>query len=283
MNTSPRPWPTLLLAVAVLPGCSSQATVTPLPTTAAKTERSVAATHPAPRAMPGDTAPDKPQDPADDSPPLEPPLPDTVPPGVKRAEIGKHVWFETAGEHRRVRVEASVCLRRGNYGLEFLLSRPFKAYESLLATEAEAKTIHAALLVTGAKPGSPVHFEPGKVKPPTGTPIQISLEYTQNGKLVTIPAQRWVRDTQTKKDATLNWVFAGSRETEDFDDPKKKRYAANDDGAYICLINLPTAMMDLTASTPGNPENRAFEPFTERIPAEKTRVIVILEPIRDKK
>jgi hypothetical protein len=203
-----------------------------------------------------------------------------VPPGVKRSALGKHVWLETEGQRRRVRVEASVCLRQGGYGLEFLLSKKFKAYESVLSTEADAQLIHAALVTAGAVPGSPVRFDP-QFKPPSGSQVKVTLEYEDHGKVVRVPAGHWVRDVKTKQELDSEWVFAGSRLWPNPDgDDKPKLYAANGEGAYVCVINLPTAMLDLPIRNDrGATENRAFEPFTEHIPEIDTPVVVVFEPV----
>jgi len=203
---------------------------------------------------------------------------------IKKSELGKHVWLETEGTRRRVRVDAWVCLRRGAYGLECLLCRSkTKEHESILATAADAQVIHTALVAAGADPGSPARFDP-QFRPPTGSRIKITLEYEEQGKLGTVPAGRWIRDVATKKELDTDWVFAGSLLWPNPDGPDKpKQYAAQGDGAYVCVINVPTAMLDLTVHTPSAPETRAFEPFTEHIPAVDTRVTVIFEPVSEKK
>lgn len=202
-----------------------------------------------------------------------------APPGVKRSALGKHVWLETDGQRRRVRVEALVCLRRGVYGLECLLCRnKTKEHESILATTADAQLVHTALVAAGAEPGAPVRYDP-EYAPPSGSRIKVTLEYEDRGKLVSVPAGYWVRDVKTKKELDSDWVFAGSRLWPHPDgDDKPKLYAANGDGAYVCVINGPTAMLDLPIHTLGAIENRAFEPFTEHIPEEGTRVVVVFEP-----
>jgi hypothetical protein len=205
-------------------------------------------------------------------------------PEVKRSEMGRHVWMETEGDRRRVRVEAKVCLRKGEYGLECLLCRAkTKDYESVLATSADAQVIHTALIAAGANPGSPVHFEQGGFTPPTGSRIKIRLEYEDKGKVVNVPAGHFLRDVKTKKEPDADWVFAGSLLWPNPDgNDKPKIYGANTDGAYICVINVPTAMLDLPIHTPTNPENRSFEPFTENIPEVGTAVVLILEPVEAK-
>src|SRR5437667_6987199 len=77
----------------------------------------------------------------------------------KRVDVGKNVHFEKAGDQRRVIVDAYVCLREGQ--LEQLLTRKQgKEHESILAADVDARHIHAALLLAGAKAGSTVTFEP---------------------------------------------------------------------------------------------------------------------------
>lgn len=211
----------------------------------------------------------------------EPLIPATAKP------LGPHVYFERVpeGDVRRVYVEAAVCLREGEYGLEFLLCRKAtKEHESVLHTEADARVIHLGLQATGATPGSPVKFEP-EFQSPTGTPIKITARYLEKGKLITRPAQDWVRNTKTKKALAEDWVFAGSVFFTDPEEPKKQPiYLATAEGSYVSVANVPTAMLDLPINSPKQLEGRAFAPFTERIPPVETKVVLVLEPVRkDKK
>ena len=201
-------------------------------------------------------------------------------------QLGPHVYFERIpeGDRRRVYVEAAVCLREGEYGLEFLLCRKdTKEHESVLHTEADARVIHLGLEATGAKPGSPVKFDP-EFKSPTGTPIKITARYLDKGKVITRAAQDWVRNTKTKKALAENWVFAGSEFFTDPEDPKKKPiYLATAEGSYVSVANVPTAMLDLPINSPKQLEGREFAPFTEHIPPVETKVVLVLEPVLKKK
>jgi hypothetical protein len=201
----------------------------------------------------------------------------------KKVPLGKDVWFETEGKHRRVLVGATVCLREG--GLECFLCRSrTKEYESVLATDADAQVIHAGLLAAGAQPGSPVRYVEQKgevvIVPPTGSRIKISVQYEDNGKLATVPAQRWIVNAKTKKNLEDDWVFAGSQLLPNPDDESKKPvYAATSDGSYICIYNMPYALLDLPVNNPNKePEIRELQPQTERIPPLATKVTLILEP-----
>jgi hypothetical protein len=200
--------------------------------------------------------------------------------------LAKDIYFEFLKDknHGRVYVNAQVCLREGNYGLECLLCRKStKEHESILSTEADAQFIHAALEAARVKAGKPVQFEP-KFQPPTGDKVKVSIQYEQKGKTVTVPAQEWVRNVKTKKALDLDWVFAGSILYKDPDDPQRKPdYLAASEGSYICVTNVPTAMMDLPIASAKDLEHREFAPFTERIPEIGTKVVVILEPMPESK
>ena len=203
-----------------------------------------------------------------------------IPPTAK--QLGPHVYFERIpeGDQRRVYVEAAVCLREGEYGLEFLLCRKAtKEHESVLHTEADARIIHLGLEAAGAVAGSPVKFDP-EFKSPSGTPIKITARYAEKDKIVTRPVQDWVRNVKTKKALAENWVFAGSEFFTDPEDPKKKPiYLASAEGSYVSVANVPTAMLDLPINSPKQLEGREFAPYTERIPPVDTKVVLILEPM----
>ncbi len=132
-----------------------------------------------------------------------------------------------------------------------------------------------------AEPGSPVRFEP--FRPPTGTRIKISLIYEKDGKKVTVPAQSWVRNFKTKKDLESDWVFAGSMLVDNPLDPgAPKRYLAND-GDVICITNFEDAMLDVAIESPKLWAQHSYEAWTDRIPPEGTKVVVVLEPVLGKK
>ncbi len=195
-------------------------------------------------------------------------------PAAKRTEIRKDLYFEVQGDKRRVIVVANVCLREGQ--LEGLMCRKnTKEHEYILATDVDARDIHAALLAANAKPGTPVQFAP-KYVPASGSVIKVALQYQKDGKRVTVRAQDWIRDMKTDKPMEQDWVFGGSRFILDPDDPKNPIYLANQ-GDVICLCNMETAMLDLPIRSPKAPENRIYNALTASIPPKDTKVEVILE------
>jgi hypothetical protein len=197
----------------------------------------------------------------------------------KKTALGKNIFLEVLPDKkRRVLVSAEVCLREGQ--LEQLMCRKqTKEHESILTADVDARTIHAALIAALAKPGSPVRFVP-KYRPASGSTIKVSLQYQDKdkGKLVTVPAQSWLKNAKTNKLLESDWIFAGSRLVTNPLDPDKKIYLAND-GDVICVSNFETALLDLPIKSPKENADLLFVANTERIPPLGTKVVVILEPI----
>ncbi len=201
-------------------------------------------------------------------------------PEKKRVELSKNVFFETEGDARRVIVTGQVVKREGQ--LEGLITRKgTKEHEYILAVDADARAIHTGLLAARAKPGKPVQYDP-KFMPPSGSPIKITLRYKKDKETVTVSAQEWVRNVKTKKVLDQNWVFAGSREAPDSDNPKKTVYLAND-GDFVCVCNMESAMLDLPIASPTALDDRVFDANTDKVPPIGTEVEIIFEVIPEKK
>ena len=178
-------------------------------------------------------------------------------------------------------LQAYVCLRQGQLE-QFLTRQRTKEHEAILAVDADASTIHAALMAAGAEPGKPVQFRP-TYQPASGSVIKIDLVYQEKGKTITVPARHWIRDSKTKKDLDQDWVFGGSFLIRDpLDETKKPYYAAND-GDVICVSNFETAMLDLPIESSKDNGDLSFEANTNRIPPLETPVLVVLEPVAKKK
>jgi hypothetical protein len=194
----------------------------------------------------------------------------------KRVSVGPNVVLEVEGKQRRVIVSARVCYRTG--ALEGLLTRTKKKeHEYILAADIDARHLHTALILAGAKQGKPVEFAP-KYKAASGTAIKVSLRYQKAGKTVTVPAREWIRNAKTKKDLDQDWVFAGSRFVPNPLDKNKPDYIANH-GDVICTCNMESALLDLPVPSPKRFDSRIWDAHTERIPELDTKVEVILEAL----
>jgi hypothetical protein len=187
-------------------------------------------------------------------------------------ELGRSLWFDPKA--KRVILRARVVLREGMLEHLICLKRT-KEHEAILATDAIANQIHAALLLTGAKPGHPVQFLP-KFEPPAGAVIGIELTWRQEGKIQKSDARQWVRDEKAKAPLAIDWVFAGSAF---YEDPATKKiiYAA-DEGDVITVANFGSAILDLPIASSSSDADRVFVTNTEKIPPLGTEVFVSLGP-----
>lgn len=98
---------------------------------------------------------------------------------------------------KRMLLKTKVCLREGVLEM-FCCLKQTKEHESILTIDSEAYVIHTGLLALGAKPGSPVKFQP-EYTPPKGTRIRIFCQWTdKDGKKHREPAEKWVRNSSRR-------------------------------------------------------------------------------------
>jgi len=211
----------------------------------------------------------------DEPPAVEPaqrPAVNTLEPSPQWKPLGRSLWFDPG--KKQLVVRAKVVLREGPLEHLVCLKRT-KEHEAILATDAQPWQIHAGLLLTGAKPGHPVRFEP-KFEPPAGTPIAIELLWMADGKLRRSDARNWVKDEKTGKPLAEHWVFAGS---ELYTDPvsKKTMYAA-DAGDLITVANFGNAILDLPLASSADNADRIFSADTAHVPPLDTEVLLRLGP-----
>ena len=101
-------------------------------------------------------------------------------------------------------------------------------------------------------------------------------------KTITVPASKWIRNSKTKKDLDVNWVFAGSQFAVDPTDKQKPPMYLANHGDIICVCNIEDAMLDLPVESTKSFDDRVWEANSDRIPPIDTKVTVILEPVPDK-
>jgi hypothetical protein len=203
---------------------------------------------------------------------LGPPLVDH-PNRLTRLDPVQPVWIDM--QHRQVVLQGEAC--RAGYPLEFFATYSNRSYEAVLSINVRPLTVHAGLVRVGAEAGHPARFQPTFV-PPSGTEVAIEVRWKDaKGKVQSSPAQRWIRNIKTKKELDSNWVFAGSTFVKD--EATGKNYYQADSGELICVLSLPTAMLDLPIHGYGALEDRSFEAFAEHLPPPGTPVTVLLKPI----
>jgi hypothetical protein len=196
-----------------------------------------------------------------------------IPQGWKR--LGKReIWIDF--KKKQIIVGGSICLNEGALEM-FVCPTNTKEHESVIAANALASEVHAALIALNVAPGKPCQWDP-EYKPAFGPVIDIDILWMDEAKkqIVKRPAESFIRDSETKKAMTHQWVFGGSEIYEEPDTGEKFYYG--DSGEMICLSNFSTATMDLTVESSQSNDGLLFEAFTENIPPVGTKVYVVLTP-----
>lgn len=175
---------------------------------------------------------------------------------------------------KQARIQATVVLREGPLEL-FLCPTRTKEHESILSAPFTPRALQFAMLIIGAKPGSPARHDPPK--PPTGQKVRIWVEWKENGESKRVEAQSWVRDVKSRQAMSADFVFTGSglRKVPGAERP----IFLADDGDVVCLANFPGSLIDVDIRSSKENADLAFEAFTERIPPKGTAVTIIFEPV----
>lgn len=200
-----------------------------------------------------------------------PPAPPATQPGAKgRLE---HIKVDVKAKTIRIDCEAL----NPQMALEFFCVKTGTAeHESILRTEAVPSEIHTALLMLGLKAGAPVTFHQATQKwiPPHGPPLQISVEFKKGDKMVTLPANRLMRNVKTKKTMpATTWIFAGSRVMED------GVYAADATGYVVSVVNFDLTLIDIPELASNSNELLEWEFDPDVVPKTGTAVTMIIEPV----
>ena len=194
-------------------------------------------------------------------------------------------------EERCVDVEASVCLRRGLLEL-VACTKGTKEHESIVVVEAKPRHIHAALLLLGAKPGSPAtrqqlgdQAERWIDVPPRGGPVDVSLVLRgEGGKWAERPISDFIIRSRPKsadpepKLPTLTFLFAGS--VLHGDGPGPRRYLSDDSGNVISLSTFGDELLCLPAIHSQANDALQWQVNPTHLPAIGSNVTLRLRPQR---
>lgn len=194
-------------------------------------------------------------------------------PDLERLTPKEEVWIDPA--RREVVVGGRIALAAGPIEF-FACPAGTKEHESIVATLASARAVHAALLAIGLEPGKPVSFDPEYVAA-SGPRISIRVRWTgADGTAQTADARDWIRNARTNLPLDTDWVFAGSSFWTDPADGQE--YYQADGGDLVCVSNFPTATLDLPVESSQSNEALLFEAFEGRVPPRQTTVELILSP-----
>lgn len=187
---------------------------------------------------------------------------------------GAFPFLKVDAKAKQVRVECE-ALRVENPLEFFLCVAGTTEHESVLRSKVKPSHLHAALLMIGLKPGQPVHFSEAANKwlPPHGPPLQLSVEFEKEGKAITLPANRLMRDVKSKKEMPpTTWIFTGSKLIDD-------TYAADRAGYLVSLVNFELTVIDIPSLASNANESLMWETNLELMPAKVgTPVTLLIEP-----
>lgn len=176
---------------------------------------------------------------------------------------------------REVRIESHVVLRRGI--LEFLACLAGKEHESILRLDARATDIYMALGLIGLTPGHPPAWDEkrGDYGRPSGDLLDITCEWSADGRLRTADAFTWLREIEYARPPLARpWVFAGSLLLPDH------TLAADRSGVGVALVDFPDSLITLSRGYPSDYSAMWVEANTEQIPPRGTRVCLVLRRAR---
>ena len=196
---------------------------------------------------------------------------------------------------RAVDVNATVCLREGLLEL-VACTQGSKEHESIVSIAGRPIHIHTALLLFGARPGTPalrmapetreVRWIPVK---PAGDAIQVSLVFPDTeGNPQEHPIHRFIAFAQPKKIEGLlqpkiqpkpfpdSFLFAGSHLVNDGANPKK--YLCEQSGNIISISTFGDELLCLAEQHGHENDGLVWEVNSKGLPAVGTAVILRLRP-----
>jgi hypothetical protein len=193
-----------------------------------------------------------------------------------------------------VDVESSVCLHRGELEL-VACTKGTKEHESIVAIEAKPVHIHAALLLLGAKPGSPAmrqQLEDSSERwidiPPSGGPVDVFLVLKdKEGRMVEHPISDFIAPSRKRSDdsaiadqearfPTHTFLFAGS--VLYGDGPGPRRYLSDQSGNVISLSTFGDELLCLPAIHSQDNNALMWQVNAANLPAVGSSVTLRLRP-----
>lgn len=197
-------------------------------------------------------------------------------------------------QERCLDVESYVCLHRG--ALELVAcTKGTKEHESIVAIRAKPVHIHAALLLLGAKAGSPATRQPlgdpaGRWIdiPPSGGPVDVFLVLKgEDGKMVEHPISDFIAPSNRRFDdsasadqearfPTHTFLFAGSILYGG--GPGPRRYLSDQSGHVISLVTFGDELLCLAAIHSQDNDALLWQVNATNLPAVGSKVTLRLRP-----
>ena len=147
----------------------------------------------------------------------------------------------------------------------------FKNYETALELDTNAINFNLALILLGLDSARAVlpkmHLDP---TPPKGDPVDVLVEWEENGRRRSIRGEELVYNEETKKTLPVGpWVYTGSAFV-----ARANRYMADVDGTLIGFVHSPSTIIENPAPLVGSYGANQINPALNLKPGAAIRVIV---------
>lgn len=200
-----------------------------------------------------------------------------------------------------VDVKSRVSLKEGLLEL-IACVKDTKDHEAIIAIEAKPSHVHTALLLLGAKPGSPampVESDSDKptyrFTPPSGSPVDVFLVIKKaDGKEVESPITDFIKpideEEESEKPAnkpkvekfpTHTFLFAGSILVGEGDGPR--RYLCDTEGNVISISTFGDELLCLPGIHDQSNSSLMWQVDGEKLPELDSEVTLRLRPVDEKK
>ena len=156
--------------------------------------------------------------------------------------VGQYISVDLGRRH--VFLQGVTCLESG-WLEQVVCGVGSREHESLVVTSALGSELHAALLLSGFRPGSPGYWRHGPSDPnmiavaPTGDLIEISLLWQdEQGQQQQQQISSWIKQEQGQP-SDHKWVFAGSKiAPPPGQDSGAELYYADSSGSLVGLVTF---------------------------------------------
>jgi hypothetical protein len=204
-------------------------------------------------------------------------------------------------EEWSVDVDSRVCLREGLLELIACI-KDTKEHESIIAIDAKPSHVHTALLLLGAKAGSPAQrqaIDPEMTRfrdiPPSGSPVDVFLVFKDpQGKLVELPISDFIKRADDHNAAaepaaedaeepfpTHTFLFAGSILLGEGEGPR--RYLCDTEGNVISISTFGDELLCLPGFHEQANAALMWQVEGSKLPALDSKIILRLRPSDGKK
>jgi len=191
--------------------------------------------------------------------------------GLRRFQPGVHIDWQ----RRAVLADAHVVLREGP--IEFAACFAGKEHESILRFDATATHVYMALGLIGLEPGHPPRWDEQaqRFTPPAGDPVDVTMEWEQDGHRHEAPLFAWIRQVEYGRQAfDRPWIFAGSQPRPD------GTLSAEHIGDGIAVVDKPDALLALSRNHVSHDAELWACANTATIPPLQTRVRLVFRAAR---